>query len=181
MINQSTLGTRQPGKLSYSWGPFWTPLGVNHLTFGGGWKNKLVQEFFFSLSSGAGIFFRAVHAFLFYSHSLCMHLQEVYFSNRPLLPSKIKWSAPYLMLIVEGEVQTRTDSAITEQPKSINFSRITCKQDQQHYTFLVCLFIKQMSSHNYFKWLKFKDLQFMRQHRTTNESSAVCIRIRGHS
>ena len=40
--------------------------------WGGGWKNYwLVQEFFFSLASGTGNFFRAVHAF-FYSHSCCM-------------------------------------------------------------------------------------------------------------
>ena len=49
-------------------------LGVDHLTFeggGGGGRIDLYKIFLFSLASGAGNFFRAVHAF-FYYHSCCM-------------------------------------------------------------------------------------------------------------
>ena len=39
-------------------------LGVNYLTFeGGGGGDWFVQEFFFSLASGADNFFRTVHSF----------------------------------------------------------------------------------------------------------------------
>ena len=59
-----------------------------------------MHEFIFSLSSGAGIFFMAVHAFS-NSRSCCMiffffftvkALQEIYFSNLPPPPPQKKRS-----------------------------------------------------------------------------------------
>ena len=67
-------------------------LGVDHLTFEGEGGRIGKCKNFLSLASGAGTIFLGHVACLFVFY--CKGFAGNFFSNLPLLPSKIKWSTP---------------------------------------------------------------------------------------